>query len=58
MTIEALASHAEIHWTYLSSIERGKGNPSWDVLRRLAAALEVESLELVRLGREQVVSDN
>jgi transcriptional regulator with XRE-family HTH domain len=58
ITIEALAIEAEVHWTYLSIIERGKGNPSWDVLRRLAVALEVEILELVRQGSEQIASDD
>lgn len=53
MSIEALASEAEIHWTYLSGIENGKRNPSWDVLCRIASALDIEILELVRLAGDQ-----
>jgi transcriptional regulator with XRE-family HTH domain len=53
VSIEALAGEADIHWTYLSGIENGKQNPSWDVLCRIASALDVEILELVRLADEQ-----
>jgi transcriptional regulator with XRE-family HTH domain len=57
MTIEALASEADIHWTYLSQIENGKRNPTWEVLCNLATALDVTILELVRLADEQVVGE-
>jgi transcriptional regulator with XRE-family HTH domain len=58
MTIEALASGADIHWTYLSGIENGKHNPSWEVVGRLAGALEVDLGDLARLSAEQPVSDD
>jgi len=66
VSIEALAFAASIHPTYLSSIERGLRNPSWQVLRSLAAALQipvadlarcVESAERVREGFERVLED-
>ena len=57
ITIETLAGKAKVHWTYLSRIERGKANPSWDILRRLAIAIEVEIAEFVRLGGEQDLSN-
>lgn len=66
VSIEALALAADIHPTYLSSIERGRRNPSWRVLSALAGALEisvadlarrVESTERVREGVEQVLAD-
>jgi transcriptional regulator with XRE-family HTH domain len=37
--IEQLALRADIHPTYLSSIELGRRNPSWTVASRLAGAL-------------------
>lgn len=66
VSIEVLAFAASIHPTYLSSIERGLRNPSWRVVRSLAAALEipvtelarrVESAERVREGCERVLED-
>lgn len=40
MTIEGLAGVAEMHGTYLSGIERGHRNPSWQKLVNLATVLE------------------
>lgn len=66
VSIEALALAADIHPSYLSSIERGRRNPSWRVLSDLAGALEipvadlarrVESTERVREGVERVLED-
>jgi transcriptional regulator with XRE-family HTH domain len=57
MTIEGLASEAAIHWTYLSGIENGKHNPSWEVVTRLADALEVDLGDLARLAAEQALLD-
>jgi transcriptional regulator with XRE-family HTH domain len=41
MTQEQLASLAEISAQYVSNIERGKENPTLDLLLRVAAALRV-----------------
>jgi transcriptional regulator with XRE-family HTH domain len=41
MTIEGLADAAGMHATYLSGIERGNYNPTWDKLCALAAALDL-----------------
>jgi transcriptional regulator with XRE-family HTH domain len=66
VSIEALALAADIHPSYLSSIERGLRNPSWRVLSDLAGALEipvadlarrVESAKRVREGFERVVAE-
>jgi transcriptional regulator with XRE-family HTH domain len=55
MSIETLAGDAGIHWTYLSQIENGQRNPSWDVLCRIASVLDIEILELVRLAGDQLL---
>jgi transcriptional regulator with XRE-family HTH domain len=54
--MEALSVAASIHYTYLSGIERGMRNPSWDRIRDLAQALEIEASELVRTA-ENVARD-
>jgi transcriptional regulator with XRE-family HTH domain len=45
---EELAHRADMHQTYLSGIERGRRNPSVQVLDRVAKALDVDGEELVR----------
>ena len=37
---EELSEYSDIHPTYLSSIERGERNPTFEVLIRLARALK------------------
>lgn len=44
---EALAELAELHRTYVGSIERQERNVSLDNVERLAAALEVDIVELL-----------
>jgi len=48
LSIEDLADAAGIDVSYLSGIERKKRNPSWEMIRSLAEALEIEASELVR----------
>lgn len=48
LTIEELAFAADIHPTYLSGIERGKRNPTWEKLCFLAGALGVAVADVVR----------
>lgn len=40
LSIEALAHKADMHITYLSQIERGLRNPTWNKLCGLAVALD------------------
>ena len=46
LTIEALAASADIHPTYLSGIERGRHNPTWERLCDLAGALGVRPSDI------------
>ncbi|WP_086606469.1 helix-turn-helix domain-containing protein [Erythrobacter donghaensis] len=48
LTQEQLAHDAEIDLTYLGGIERGRRNPSVEVLGRIAHALKVRPDELFR----------
>jgi transcriptional regulator with XRE-family HTH domain len=44
---ERLAARADLHWTYVSGIERGVRNPGLNILVRLAKALELPLSDLV-----------
>lgn len=48
LTQEQLAFDAEIDLTYLGGIERGKRNPSLMVMARIAEALSVRLVELLK----------
>lgn len=54
LSIERLAELSSMHPTYLSGIERGLYNPSWDKLAALARAFAVPVSDIVRQaeGRE------
>jgi transcriptional regulator with XRE-family HTH domain len=45
---EQLAARADLHWTYVSSIERGRRDPGLRAVARLATALGVTFSDLVR----------
>lgn len=45
---ETLAHDADLHWTYVSQIERGLRNCTFKNLRRLARGLDVDVAELFR----------
>jgi len=51
-TQEYLAEKMNISPNYLSSIERGKENPTFDMLMKLSDSLEVEMWELFEFGHE------
>jgi transcriptional regulator with XRE-family HTH domain len=44
---EALAERAELHWTYVSGVERGVRNPGLNTIGRLAKALGVSPAKLL-----------
>jgi len=54
-----LGERADMNDKYLGEIERGEGNPSLDVLQKLAKALDIDLASLVgdevaRLGRDEL----
>ncbi|MHB8174164.1 MAG: helix-turn-helix domain-containing protein [Nitrospirota bacterium] len=53
LTQEYLAEKMDISTNYLSSIERGKENPTFDMLVKLSAALEVEMWEMFDFEHEK-----
>lgn len=52
MTLERLADLAGMNVTYLSDIERGKGNPSVFKLSGIATALGVRVSDLLRAAED------
>lgn len=52
MTQEKLAEVMDINSKYLSNIERGKENPTLDMLIKFAEALKVEMWEMFDFGHE------
>ncbi|MED2708042.1 MULTISPECIES: helix-turn-helix domain-containing protein [Bacillus] len=46
MTISKLADTSKVSQPYLSQIEKGKRNPSLDIIRKLSKALEVDFYDL------------
>lgn len=57
LTIESLAAASGIHTTYLSGIELGRRNPTWEVISSLAEALGVEVSEIARLTEDLARSE-
>src|SRR5207247_2860421 len=54
VTLRKLADDAGVSFTYLSKIENGRVpyTPSVEAIRRLAAALNVDTLELLQLAQK------
>jgi transcriptional regulator with XRE-family HTH domain len=53
LSIEALAFAADMHPTYLSGIERGVRNPTWDKITSLARALDVPVSTIVQTAEQE-----
>ncbi len=53
LTIEDLAHAADMHPTYLSGIERGVRNPTWDKLAGLCQGLDVPIIEIARDAEDE-----
>ena len=55
LTQQELGNRADVNYKFLGEIERGQQNPSFNILVKIAKALEVELPELFRF--EQEISD-
>ncbi len=53
LTIEALAFDADMHPTYVSGIERGVRNPTWDKITSLARALGVPVSAIAQAAEQE-----
>jgi len=53
---EELSDRAGVHQTYLSGVERGKRNPSVEVLQRIALSLESDIEDLVKRKEDRNIS--
>ena len=47
MSLEALAHEVGLAYSYVGEIERGRRNPTLDVVERIAEALEADALILL-----------
>jgi transcriptional regulator with XRE-family HTH domain len=54
-TQQELGSFAQFNYKFIGEMERGLQNPSFNILNKIAGALDVELLELFRF--EQEISD-
>ncbi len=52
LSLEGLAAAADIHWTYLSGIERGLRNPTWKILGSLASSLGIQISDIALAAEE------
>ncbi|MBI2260833.1 MAG: helix-turn-helix transcriptional regulator [Caulobacterales bacterium] len=48
MTIEGLANEVSLSYSYVGEMQRGKRNPTLKVVERIAKALGVSAVELLR----------
>jgi len=51
-TQQELGERADINYKFLGEIERGMQNPSFNILEKIATALEIPPLELFRFEHE------
>lgn len=51
MSQEDVSEKSGIHPTYISHLERGRGNPTLDMLERLGEGLGVDSADILNQAR-------
>jgi transcriptional regulator with XRE-family HTH domain len=51
-TQQELGNKADINYKFIGEIERGKQNPSFNILLKIVKALEIEMPELFRFEQE------
>lgn len=57
LTQEQVSAAAGLHPTYVSDIERGARNPSWEALTRLASGIGVSIVELARAYDDEIAPE-
>lgn len=58
MTIEQLATEVEMDWSFIGSIERGKGIPSIETLSKIADVLKVPLSYLFEINKPIIKEHN
>lgn len=58
LTLDTLAADAGMHTTYLSRIERGHSNPTWEKLTGIANALDLPISAVVAAAEAQAERRN
>jgi transcriptional regulator with XRE-family HTH domain len=58
LTQPELAQAAGIEQSYLSKLENDKGSPSFEVIRKLAAALSMDAMKLIESLDESYIKEN
>ncbi len=58
LTQQELGNRADINYKFLGEVERGQQNPSFEILRRIAEALEIELTEMLRFEQEILVRED
>lgn len=51
MSQDQISEKSGIHPTYISNLERGKGNPTLKTLESLAQGLDVETADILNLAK-------
>ncbi|MBI4933147.1 MAG: helix-turn-helix transcriptional regulator [Actinobacteria bacterium] len=57
LTLATVAQRADLSLPYVSNLERGRGNPTLDALRAIAAALDMPLGDLVTDGEQSAGGD-
>jgi len=58
LTQPELAQSAGIEQSYLSKLENDKGSPSFEVISKIAAALEIDAMSLIESLDERYIKEN
>jgi len=58
LTQPELAQKADIEQSYLSKLENDKGSPSFDVISKIASALDYDAMALIESLDKQFIQDN
>lgn len=57
LSIEKLAQKADITVSYVSDIQRGIRNPTWEMIRKIAEALDIDTPALIGMAETIAQAD-